>query len=42
MSNLDFQACLMIIISKPDVVGGGKLDEWQLDVKSKLKGKVST
>jgi hypothetical protein len=30
------------MISKHDVVGGGKLAEWQLDVRGKVRGKVST
>jgi hypothetical protein len=42
IANLDFQACLLIMISKHDFVGGGKLDEWQLNIRGKLRGKVST
>jgi hypothetical protein len=30
------------MISKHDVVGGGKLAKWQLEVRGKLRGKVRT
>jgi hypothetical protein len=30
------------MISKPDVVGGGKLAKWQLEFRGKLRGKVRT
>jgi hypothetical protein len=42
IAKLDFQACLLIMISKHVVVGGGKLAEWQLAVRGKVRGKVST
>jgi hypothetical protein len=42
IAKLDFQACLLIMIFKHDVVGGGKLAKWQLEVRGKLRGKVRT